>query len=73
MIQKHQQNITAFIRKMYCDYFGVKMGDQGKSWAPHKVCMLCLCRGSVDLVEWKKESIHIWCPNDMEEAKISQC
>jgi hypothetical protein len=38
MIKKHKQNILGFIRKVYCDYFGVKLGDQDKSWAPHKVC-----------------------------------
>jgi hypothetical protein len=42
MVKKHQQNITVFIRKVYYAYFGVKLGDQDKSWAPHKVCYVCV-------------------------------
>jgi hypothetical protein len=48
MIKKHQQNITGFIRKVYYAYFGVKLGDQDKSWAQHG--MLCLYRGSEEVV-----------------------
>jgi hypothetical protein len=40
MIKKHQRNITGFNRKVYFAYFGVKLGDQYKSWAPHKVCFM---------------------------------
>jgi hypothetical protein len=29
--KKHQRNITSSIRKVYYAYFGVKLGDQGKS------------------------------------------
>jgi hypothetical protein len=71
MIKKHQRNITGFIRKVYYAYFGAKLGDQDKSWAPHKVCYACV----EDLRKWykgKKKSIQIWCPNDMEGAKKSQ-
>jgi hypothetical protein len=42
MVKKHQQNIMGFIRKVYCGYFGVKLGDQDKSWAPHNVCYVCV-------------------------------
>jgi hypothetical protein len=58
-----------FIRKLYYAYFGVKLGDRDKSWAPNKV------RCVEDLRKWskgKKERIQIWCPNDMEGAKKSQ-
>jgi hypothetical protein len=48
MIKKHQYNITGFMRKVYYAYFGVKLGDQNKSWAPHKVC----CAGVEDLRKW---------------------
>jgi hypothetical protein len=27
---------------VYYAYFGVKLGDQDKSWAPHKVCYFCV-------------------------------
>ena len=30
--------ITNFTKKMYFTYFKVKLGDQNKSWASHKVC-----------------------------------
>lgn len=41
-IAKHQRNITEFIKKAYHAYFGVKLGDQDKPWAPHKVCFQCV-------------------------------
>jgi hypothetical protein len=68
MIKKHQRNIMGFIRKVYYTYFDVKLGDQDKSWAPHKVCYVCV----ENLRKWpegEKESIQIWCPTDMEGAK----
>jgi hypothetical protein len=34
-------------------YFGLKLGDQDKSWAPHKVS--CVCVG--DLRKWPKEKM----------------
>ena len=36
-----------FTKRAYKAYFGIKLGDQDKSWAPHKVCKQCtetLCR-----------------------------
>jgi hypothetical protein len=50
IIKKHQPNITNFIRKVYCAYFGVKLGDQDKSWVAHKVCYICV----EDLRKWSK-------------------
>jgi hypothetical protein len=50
MIQKHQRNITSFIRKVYYAYFDVKLGDQDKSWAPDKLCYVCV----EVLREWSK-------------------
>jgi hypothetical protein len=50
MIKKHQRNITGFIRKVYYAYFGVKLGDQDKSRAPHNVCYICV----EDLRKWSK-------------------
>jgi hypothetical protein len=50
MIKKYQRNITGFIRKVYYAYFGVRLGDQFKSWAPHKVCYVCV----EDLRKWPK-------------------
>ncbi|QQP34707.1 Uncharacterized protein FKW44_022685 [Caligus rogercresseyi] len=33
-----RKNITGFVKRAYMAYFKVKLGDQDKSWAPHKVC-----------------------------------
>ena len=33
-----QQNITPFVKNVYYAYFGIKLGDQDKAWAPHRVC-----------------------------------
>lgn len=38
---KHRFNIGGFTRKAYQAYSGVKVGDQDKSWVPHKVCKNC--------------------------------
>jgi hypothetical protein len=50
MIKKPQRNIMGFISKVYCGYCGVKLGDQDKSWAPHRVCCVCV----EDLRKWSK-------------------
>ena len=36
------QNITLFVKRVYISYFGMKLGDQGKPWTPHKVCSACV-------------------------------
>ena len=33
--------ITALVKKAYELYFGCKIGDQDKSWAPHICCKIC--------------------------------
>jgi hypothetical protein len=35
---------------VYYAYFGVKLGDQDKSWAAHKLCYVCV----EDLRKWSK-------------------
>ena len=40
---KHQRtNISDFVQKAYHAYFGMKLGDQDKHWAPHIVCKPCV-------------------------------
>ena len=39
---KQGRDITDFVKKAYRVYFGVKLGDQDKNWAPHKVCSTCI-------------------------------
>ena len=41
-VPKQRQNITDFVKKAYLPYFGIKMVDQDKSWATHKVCRACV-------------------------------
>jgi hypothetical protein len=50
MIKNHQRNIRGSNGKVYYAYFGVKLGGQYKSWAPHKVCYICV----EDLRKWSK-------------------
>ena len=38
----NRKSITNFVRKAYCAYFGIKLGDQDKSWAPLVVCKTCV-------------------------------
>ncbi|XP_072276834.1 uncharacterized protein [Pyxicephalus adspersus] len=40
--QKLRRNITEFVKKAYLAYFGIKLGDQNKYWAPHMVCKTCV-------------------------------
>ena len=37
VVKSQRQNITSFVKNVYYAYFGVKLGDQDKTWAPHKV------------------------------------
>ena len=38
---RYQFNVRDFTKRAYEAYFGMKLGDQDKSWAPHKVCKHC--------------------------------
>ena len=38
VLEKYCLNVKDFTKKAYKTYFGIKLGDQEKSWAPHKVC-----------------------------------
>lgn len=41
-IPSQRTNISEFVRQSYYAYFKVKIGDQDKKWAPHKVCKQCV-------------------------------
>ena len=43
-----KRNITAVVKKTYHHYFGWKVGDQDKSWAPHYCCNKC----ATNLCQW---------------------
>jgi hypothetical protein len=48
--KKQRQNINPFVKTAYFAYFGIKLGDQDKPWAPHTVCSVCI----EDLRNWTK-------------------
>ena len=41
MMAKCRFNVRDFTKRAYEAYFGMKLGDQDKPWAPHKVCKHC--------------------------------
>nr|XP_047125236.1 uncharacterized protein LOC124807409 [Hydra vulgaris] len=47
--ESQRRNITNFVKQAYLAYFGMKLGDQDKSWAPHIVCKTCV----ENLRQWK--------------------
>ena len=38
MIKEQHRNITHDIKKIYIIYFCCPLGEQDKTWAPHKIC-----------------------------------
>jgi hypothetical protein len=40
--KSQRKNITHVVKKSYELYFGCKVGDQDKSWAPHICCASCV-------------------------------
>lgn len=67
-VLKQQLNITDFVKKVYFAYFGLKLGDQDKVWAPHKVCKRCV----EDLRNWfkgKKKAFRFGIPMVWREQK----
>jgi len=40
-LKSQMQNLTPIITKCYELYFGCKVGDQDKSWAPYMLCKVC--------------------------------
>ena len=47
--------MTPLVKKCYELYFGCKVGDQDKNWAPHICCLTCVKR----LTDWTKGSRHM--------------
>ena len=44
IIKDQRLGITNFVKQCYYADFGVTLGDQDKSWAPHIVCKPCVER-----------------------------
>jgi hypothetical protein len=41
-VVKNRQNITSFVKIANVAYFGIKLSDLDKPWAPHVVCNVCI-------------------------------
>jgi len=67
-IKKQQRKISTNVVNLYFAYFGTKLGDQDKNWAPHTVCSICL----EELRQWsngKKQSLRFGIPMIWREPK----
>ncbi|GBL87024.1 hypothetical protein AVEN_218731-1 [Araneus ventricosus] len=67
-IKKQQRNITDFVKKLFFAYFGVRLGDQDKSWAPNIVCCICV----EELKQWlsgKQKSLRFGIPMIWREPR----
>jgi len=51
---RRRKAITEIVKKAYHLYFGCKIGDQDKPWAPHICCRKC----ATDLLQWLKLKWH---------------
>ena len=49
VLPNHQAKIADFVKKAYCNYFGVKLGDRDKPFTPHVCCKTCV----ENLRDWK--------------------
>ena len=54
-LKKQRKCFTPFIKKCYELYFGCKVGDQERNWAPHVCCNTCVKR----LSDWSRGSRHM--------------
>ena len=52
-LPKRKTKITSFVKKCYHAYFGMKLGDQDKPFAPHICCKACVA----NLRRWSKGNI----------------
>jgi len=52
--ERQRRAIIAIVKKAYNLYFGCKIGDQDKSWAPHVCCRKC----ATNLSQWLNGKIH---------------
>ena len=70
----NRKSVTSFVKRAYHAYFGMKLGDQDKAWAPHMVCKKC----TEYLRRWthgKKDGLKFGIPMVWREPKdhVSDC
>ena len=64
MIKDQRLNIRDFTKQAYQAYFGIKLGDQDKNWAPHQACKSCTeslknwTLGKLQSLAWSFGSLH---------------
>ena len=49
-LMSRRRGITQLVKYAYNAYFGMKLGDQDKKWAPHIICSTC----NKNLTQWLK-------------------
>jgi len=67
-----RNSVTSFIKQAYDAYFGMKLGDQDKTWAPHMVCKSC----TEHLRQWtkgKKKCLNFGIPMVWREPRNHDC
>ncbi|KAJ4446797.1 hypothetical protein ANN_13495 [Periplaneta americana] len=76
---KQRCNITDFVKKSYLAYFGIKLVDPSKTWAPHKVCKVCI-EEFRNLINWRRPLLSSGVPmvwreqsNHSNDCYISSC
>ena len=50
-LRQYKRQLTQHVKKLYELYFGCKVGDQDKRWAPHICCVRC----TSSLSAWVKD------------------
>ena len=66
--KEQRKPISAFVKRAYFTYFGVRVGDQYKQWAPHIACKPCV----EHLRQWingKRQSLQFGVPVVWREPK----
>ena len=69
-LKRCRRHLSPHVMELYELYFGCKVGDQDKRWAPH-VCLFWLLKFAVSMVQRHWFWTNIWCSNDMERAPRS--
>ena len=65
---KQKRTITSSVKRLYHAYFAIKLGDQGKPWAPHIACVNCIS-GFSHWIKGKRKSMPFGIPMVWREPK----
>jgi len=72
--KSQQRKVTALVNTSYYHYFGCKLCDQDKKWAPHVCCQSC-CNGLRDWFSGRRRSIPFAVPMIWQEPRdhVTDC